>query len=48
MALKDKEEGLLLASAVFKLVDNNSTNDDATLDNLLPISRHVHQVEDIV
>jgi hypothetical protein len=31
-----------------ELVENNSTNNDATLDNLLPEGRDIHQVKDVV
>src|SRR5271157_5713416 len=43
-----KEEKVLLTTASLELVENDCTNNNATLDNLLPIGRHIHQVESIV
>jgi len=39
---------VLLATAVLELVDNDCTNNNATLDNLLPEGRHIHQIKGIV
>jgi CheY-like chemotaxis protein len=39
---------VLLAPAVFQLVDNNGAHDNATFNDLLPEGRHIHQVESIV
>jgi len=45
---QQKEEKVLLTTAILELVENDCTNNNATLDNLLPIGRHIHQVESIV
>ena len=43
-----KEKQVLLTAAILELVENNSTHNNATLDNLLPKGRHIHQVKSIV
>ena len=42
------KEKVLLPPAVLELVDNDCTNNNATLDNLLPIGRDIHQIKGIV
>src|ERR1700722_857547 len=37
-----------LTAAILELVENNSTNNDATLDDLLPEGRDIHQVKGVV
>src|ERR1700719_4410786 len=41
------KEKVLLPPAVLELVDNDCTNNNATLDNLLPIGRDIHQIKGI-
>jgi hypothetical protein len=43
-----EKQKLLPCTTVFELVDNDCTNDNAPLDDLLPVGRHIHQVEGIV
>ena len=47
-AYPTKKSNILLSAALFELVENDCTNNDATLDNLLEIGRHIHQVENVV
>jgi hypothetical protein len=35
-------------AAILELVENNSTNNDATLNDLLPEGRNIHQVQCVV
>jgi hypothetical protein len=39
---------VLLASVMFELIDDDGADDDAAFDDLLPVSRNVGQVEDVI
>ncbi len=39
---------VLLASVMFKLIDDDGADDDAAFDDLLEVSRNVGQVEDVI
>jgi hypothetical protein len=44
----DSNRKLLFIAAILQLVENNSTNNDAALDDLLPEGRDIHQVKGVV
>ena len=44
----NKKSRFLLTAAILELVENNSTDNNATLDDPLPEGRNFHQVKGIV